>query len=349
MGYNSDGVRFLLHSADSGVDFSTTVTLGHQSLRGGSVDLAAALAACRGVDAAREAEAIYDDCDGYVDGVLRYLGAKQVDSIDASDYEGATVVHDLNLQIPLELEDGYSALIDGGTLEHVFDFPTAIRSCMRMVRQGGHLILKVPINNFPGHGFYQFSPALLFQVLSPQFGYRILDAFVMETHHPWPRWYRVVDPAAAGARFQFRSNTRTVMYVLAQRVGPVPTFDPPPNQSGYVTRWEGSLGQASPAISPSPATAPAPASTTSLMSTVRKQVMGTAVRIAPPGFKGSRAYWRLKVWLVWAIPPFSKIRHYTANPRGFERVREPWTTARRSLPRGARPAADARRPRYGRP
>ena len=54
-------------------------------------------------------------------------------------------------------------VVDGGTLEHVFDYPTALRNAMRMVRVGGHLILNAPVNNFPGHGFYQISPELFFR------------------------------------------------------------------------------------------------------------------------------------------------------------------------------------------
>ncbi len=331
MAYNSDGVRFLLHSADLGVDFTSAVTLGHQFYRGGPADLAAALAACRGLDSAHAADAIYDDCAGYVDGVLRYLGAEHVDSVDASDYEGATLIHDLNLPIPPELEDRYSALIEGGTLEHVFDFPAAILSCMRMVREGGHLVMKVPVNNAPGHGFYQFSPELFFRVLSPRFGYHVLDAVLLEVHHPWPRWYRVVDPAAAGSRFQFRSSKRTVMYVLAQRIGPVVKFDPPPHQSDYVTTWARSGAQSTgPGINSAPPRKPSKPWTASRTTRIRNRVIGTAQRVVYQGFQRSRGYRRLRVWLVWAIPPLDRHRHYTTMSRGFERVREPWTTVRRS-------------------
>ena len=81
-------------------------------------------------------------------------------------------------------------VVDGGTLEHVFDYPTALRNAMRMVRVGGHLILNAPVNNFPGHGFYQISPELFFRVLSPQFGFRVHDAVLMELYHPLHRWFR---------------------------------------------------------------------------------------------------------------------------------------------------------------
>jgi 2-polyprenyl-3-methyl-5-hydroxy-6-metoxy-1,4-benzoquinol methylase len=76
-----------------------------------------------------------------------------VSSIDASDYENATYVHDLNVPIPDHLKGQFDLVDDGGTLEHVFNFPVALRNCMEMVKVGGHLLLNVPTNNFVGHGF----------------------------------------------------------------------------------------------------------------------------------------------------------------------------------------------------
>ena len=51
------------------------------------------------------------------------LGFKTVTSLDYSDYEGADLIHDLNNPIPDSLHDKFDFVYDGGTLEHVFDFP----------------------------------------------------------------------------------------------------------------------------------------------------------------------------------------------------------------------------------
>ena len=45
--------------------------------------------------------------------------------MDASAFEGANFVHDLNNPIPEELHCKYDAVVDGGTLEHVFNVPVA--------------------------------------------------------------------------------------------------------------------------------------------------------------------------------------------------------------------------------
>ena len=366
MAYDGNGIRFLFHAADLGVDFSRTATLGHLFLYGDEVDLAEALTACRGEKSPEMASKIYRDCAGYVDGVLSYLGADHVDSIDASDYEDAAKVHDLNVPIPRELEEQYSVVVDGGTLEHVFDFPTAIRNAMRMVSVGGHLILNVPVNNFPGHGFYQVSPELLFRVLSPRFGYRIHDAVVIELNHPRPRWFRVLDPAAVGHRVMFRSHSRTVMYVLAQRIGPVCEFSPPPTQSDYTTEWE----RVDTPVQQAAEHSPIPTAQTSVLSPTSAAVSGPSRTFAGRA-KGvarrnlpdplvrtlwnakqrilqSRRYRRLRAWMVWAVPRMGSHPHYSRARTGFEPVHEPWTAAPRPRPH-ARHEAGAPDPVFAQP
>ena len=64
----------------------------------------------------------------------------------------------MNTPIYGSLKNRFSALLDAGTIEHVFNFPQAIRNCMEMVKVGGHFIQVTVANNFIGHGFYQFSP-----------------------------------------------------------------------------------------------------------------------------------------------------------------------------------------------
>jgi 2-polyprenyl-3-methyl-5-hydroxy-6-metoxy-1,4-benzoquinol methylase len=67
-----------------------------------------------------------------------------VEAVDNSGYEGAALVHDLNRPIPKGWEERYDTIVDGGTLEHVFNFPQALANCMRMVRTGGRLFLFTP-------------------------------------------------------------------------------------------------------------------------------------------------------------------------------------------------------------
>src|SRR4051812_46361592 len=64
--------------------------------------------------------------DGYSEPLFEILGASKVDSIDFSDYERATIIHDMNQPVQDSLKRKYTAIVDGGTIEHVFNFPVAI-------------------------------------------------------------------------------------------------------------------------------------------------------------------------------------------------------------------------------
>ncbi len=370
MAVDAYGVRFLLHAADLGADYSRSATLGHQSLFADTADVAEAMAACRG-ETADLAAKVVRDCAGYVDGFLRYLGADQVDSVDASDFLDAKVVHDLNTPIPPELEDRYSIVMEGGTLEHIFDFPTAIRNSMRMVREGGHLVLNLPVNNFPGHGFYQFSPELLFRVLSPRFGFRVRDALVRDVYRPWAGWFRVADPAQLERRVQFRSYSRTVIYVLAERVGPVGEFNPPPQQSDYAAKWQEHSGAAASVPPPGQSIAtrpPAPDRRTAApmaaplrvsrhaISIIKKKTPDTVTQglvrarsSARVRVRRSRGAFQLKLWMVWAVPRLGRHPHYRSASLGFTPVHEPWTASMPSVRRRARRMNKDLHVRFGRP
>ena len=233
MGIEHNAATFLARARSQGVAFDRCATLGHLSLYVGAPEALAAALRAGGVYLSNlDAAAIAAEPGGWADGLFRSLGAMELVSIDASRWEGATVLHDLNRPGPPALRDRFTVVIDSGTLEHVFDFPEAIRNCMQMVELGGHLVLMTPSNNEAGHGFYQFSPELLFRVLSPDYGYSVVEVLVLEPgRDDMARWQQVVDPAVVGQRAQFISRLPTYLYVLARREGPVPAFDPARNRA----------------------------------------------------------------------------------------------------------------------
>jgi hypothetical protein len=47
------------------------------------------------------------------------LGAKEIFSIDVSDFEGANILHDMNQPLPHSLISSFDVVLDGGTLEHI--------------------------------------------------------------------------------------------------------------------------------------------------------------------------------------------------------------------------------------
>ena len=91
--------------------------------------------------------------------LVRLMGLGELQTLDVSDYEGAEIVADLNLPVPPELRGRFGWIIDGGTMEHVFDVRQGMQNTADMLRPGGRAIHISPANNYVNHGFTQLSPA----------------------------------------------------------------------------------------------------------------------------------------------------------------------------------------------
>lgn len=92
-------------------------------------------------------------------GLFSTMGFSQIRSMDASSYEGADYVHDLNLlSPPEELQEACDCIFDGGTVEHVFHVPNALANIFSLLRVGGRIVHIAPSSNHIDHGFYMFSP-----------------------------------------------------------------------------------------------------------------------------------------------------------------------------------------------
>jgi hypothetical protein len=235
MGLIWPDVSFLLAAQRLGVSFESTLMVGRQNLfcdvgelRRGFHEVQSDLT---------DAEAVELLSDGFAEALLHRLGAEHVDSLDASDFEGSSILHDLNSPLPQDLRGRYSAVLDAGTLEHVFNVPEALRSCMAAVAPGGHLLAISPANNFFGHGFYQFSPELFYRVMTPANGFEV-TLMLSRAEHPWAKWLAVRDPAAVGSRVQASGAWQTMLYVIAHRLTEVEPLRTWPQQSDYASAWD---------------------------------------------------------------------------------------------------------------
>jgi hypothetical protein len=182
----------------------------------------------------------------YAEPLFKLLGARQVASLDFSDYEGATILHDLNKPVSPSLYNKYSMIFDGGTIEHVFNFPVCIENCMKMLRTGGHFISVTPCNNLMGHGFYQFSPELFFRVFSEENGFRVKKMFIAAVNpkDEIENWYEVNDPKEIGERVVLANCSATYLLVLAEKISDRSGLASTPQQSDYATTWQSrSAGQ----------------------------------------------------------------------------------------------------------
>jgi len=234
MGIDINTSRFLISAYEDGVKFGKTLTMGRQNLYATESEVEALKSELQQINANKEYEL---SPRGFTEPMFEAFNTTELLSMDKSDFEGADFLHDMNFPIPEDYKEQFDLIYDGGTLEHIFNFPVAIKNEMEMVKVGGHLVLQTPTNNWSGHGFYQFSPELYFRVLSEANGYRIKRMVIFE----WGpnKWYEVTDPMDVESRVYVVNACRASLLILAERIAAVEVNQTPPQQSDYeFLKWK---------------------------------------------------------------------------------------------------------------
>lgn len=235
MGFDDQGLRFVLYARTCGVQFTRTAMIGRQELHVSSASLCKALLESGFPSPDALATHLLDQEQGYAEPLLALLGATEIRSFDAAAYEGATDVHDFNQPIDADVTGRFSLVLDSGSLEHVFNFPIAIANCMALTEVGGHFVAITAANNWCGHGFYQFSPELFFRVFCAENGFRVERMIVAEC--PDGAWLEVADPGRVRERVMLVNRRPTYLLVIARRVGASQRMALAPQQSDYLEVW----------------------------------------------------------------------------------------------------------------
>lgn len=226
MGFDLNAARLFSKMKRDGARFGRVLTLGHQHNHLSPVDYRRF---CEAVGAKPS-----NNLPEYADSLFSNLGAEVVDALDASDYEGAAIMHDLNVGLPSDLKEQYDLVFDGGTLEHVFNFPIALKSCMEMISGGGAFVSITMANNYCGHGFYQFSPELFWRVLCEENGFEVVEMYLCPLGGSV---YQVADPDTVRQRVELRNHEPVSLLIHARRVRVVPLLVSLPQQSDYAWTW----------------------------------------------------------------------------------------------------------------
>ena len=175
--------------------------------------------------------------DGFTEKLFKYLGGVDVYSMDASPFEGASLIHALNDPIPESLNERFDTIFDGGTIEHVFDVKQVFDSVKKMLKMGGIILSVNAANNQLGHGFYQFSPELMWRVFSPEAGFQVLKMQILPVGldpQPWD----AIDPLKARARVEIGRTPGPAYIVVAAKKLVSFRKDIKPQQSDYSAAWK---------------------------------------------------------------------------------------------------------------
>lgn len=118
------------------------------------------------------------------DFMLHALGFDEIYSLDVGPHDQPTHIHDLNEpDVWKKVGRQFDVLTEYGTLEHVFHVPNALWNIAKMCAVGGEIIHGAPMNNWPNHGFYQFSPTLYFDFYESN-GFEVVESSILQMHAP---------------------------------------------------------------------------------------------------------------------------------------------------------------------
>ena len=167
------------------------------------------------------------------------LGFDELESMDYSNYEGCTIVHDLNKDIPIQYHDRYDLIFDGGTSEHIFDLPKVLENYNKMLKPNGRIIHALPSSNHVDHGFYMFSPTLFLDYYSSN-NWNIKDSLFIQysPKHDRDLWNIYYYQPGCLDRYSFGGLSRGMfgIFFVAEKTRES-SYDADVQQGSYKRTW----------------------------------------------------------------------------------------------------------------
>jgi len=93
--------------------------------------------------------------------LLSAFSSCEYNCLDVSEYEGATILHDMNTIIPKEHYNTYDFIYDGGCMDNMFDPVTFLKNASNMLKLGGRIVHVECASAYAG-AYLSFSPEWFF-------------------------------------------------------------------------------------------------------------------------------------------------------------------------------------------
>lgn len=177
--------------------------------------------------------------DGYAEPFFKLLGVPDIKSMDFSPYQGCDFTQDLNEPPAYDLRDRFDLIVDGGTVEHVFNIPQALDTVFHMLREDGVFISINGMTGWAGHGFYQFSPELVWRYWLEARGCEVLRCMALP-QNPAHKIRDVTDTGEMGRRFRGAGmEGRWYLYYAIRKTATANPAERITNaqQGDYAVRW----------------------------------------------------------------------------------------------------------------
>tara|TARA_X000000950_G_scaffold53461_1_gene63472 strand:+ start:3168 stop:4019 length:852 start_codon:yes stop_codon:yes gene_type:complete len=169
----------------------------------------------------------------YADKILfNNFNLLSLNALDYSAFEEADIVHDLNKPI-INVEKQFDTVLDFGTSEHVFDISQCLKNISSLCKIEGIIIHCLPANNNCGHGFWQFSPEVFFNIYSKKNGFCDTEIILINLFDR-KYWYEV-KRQEKGERLEINSAEPLYLLIKTKKIGQA-DYDKI-NQSDYEHQW----------------------------------------------------------------------------------------------------------------
>ena len=155
---------------------------------------------------------------GFCETFLRdIIGFESIDSIDNSNYEGASIIHNMNNPIPNNLKK-YDFVLDLGTIEHIFNVPQVCENIINLLNIGGIFLSVTTNNNFSGHGIYQFSPEFYLSAFSKKYGMEIQKLYLAKVNSGIESWINVNTYGNYRNEYKFEGNEKVYIIAIVKKI-----------------------------------------------------------------------------------------------------------------------------------
>lgn len=169
--------------------------------------------------------------DNYSEFIWNYFKVKSIESIDFSNYESPTFIHDMNKSIDTNFHNKYDLIYDWGSTEHVYNIPTAFANYMNTLKVWGHYIWVLPWNNLCNHGFYQFSPDFFYSLFSKENWFKTKVYVTIKN-----QWFLIKDLRDFDYPIHFNLNLwkeEALLYIVSEKIKNIDIKNHIPYQTIY--------------------------------------------------------------------------------------------------------------------
>ncbi len=154
------------------------------------------------------------------EGVCRSLGAAGLESLDYHGTPQASIQCNLNFPIDSKYHDRYDTILDGGTIEHIFNVEVCFHNMVKLLKVDGNIIHINPCQGYFNHSFYLFQPTFYFDYYLSN-GFCECECYLLEFtdrhRYAYPGNYRIIKLDRDQSEGNFRTENDTLIIFRARK------------------------------------------------------------------------------------------------------------------------------------